>query len=456
LVKKEESKSTTIDLRLTKKQSEAFTYLTDDTTNVLCFGSGAGSGKSLLGCIWIVWQCLQYPGTRHLIGRAVLTQLRLTTQRTLIEALQMMGMKAGTHYKFNQQTNIVSIYNGSEIILKDLADHPSDLMKDSLGSLEITSCFVDEAAQISRMTYSILMSRIRFKLNEYNLPPKMFLTLNPSNNWLKSEFYSPWVKEILPNNIKFIRATAMDNPHLPPSYIQSLRNLPKQQMERLLMGNWDFLEEEDLVFDYESITSSIFRNDINQNDQKYMSCDIARFGDDSTVICVWIGLCLIDVKVLKKLDTVEVSNEIKELIRIHGIHPGNIVIDSDGVGGGVADQIRGKNFMNNSKALHNQNFINLKTQSYIKLSDLFKSGDISINVLNPDLIDTLTQELLTIKYKKLDQDTKVQITSKDEQKKILGRSPDISDALMMRMVYEIKNNVKASGQYGISVLRKIR
>lgn len=109
--------------------------------------------------------------------------------------------------------------------------------------------------------------------------------------------------------------------------------------------------------------------------------------------------------------------------------------------------------MNNSKALHDQNFMNLKTQCYIKLSDLFKSGEISLNIVNPDLLDTLTQELLTIKYKKIDQDTKVQITSKDEQKKILGRSPDISDALMMRMIYEIKNNVKSTGRYAISRLR---
>ncbi len=448
-----ESKPVSFDIRLTKKQSEAFTYLTDDSTNVLCFGSGAGSGKSLLGCIWIVWQCLNYKGTRHLIGRAVLTQLRLTTLRTLMEALQMMGMKSGQHFNYNQQTNVVSFYNGSEIILKDLADTPSDPMKDSLGSLEITSCFVDEAAQISRMTYSILMSRIRFKLNEYNLPPKMFLTLNPSNNWLKSEFYSPWVKETLPNNIKFIRATAMDNPHLPPSYIESLRNLPKQQMERLLLGNWDYLDDEDLVYDYDSITSSVWRNEIDESDTRYMSCDIARLGQDSTVICIWVGLCLIDVKVFKKMDTVQVSNEIKELIRLHGIHPSNIVVDSDGVGGGVADQVRGKNFMNNSKAMYNQNYQNLKTQCYVKMSELFKSGEISINLLNPELIDTLTQELLAIKYEKLDQDTKIQITSKDKLKKQLGRSPDISDAMMMRMIYLIKNNVKGTARYGIGIVR---
>ena len=451
-----EEKKNTIDVRLSKTQTRCWNYLMDNKTTDICFGGGVAGGKTWLGSLWVATNCIQYPGTRWLVGRTVLQTLKLTTLKTLQEVLSMMGLKAGEHYTYNQQNNVITFYNGSEIILKDLDWVPSDPQYDKLGSLEISGAFLDESQQLTRVAYSVVKSRIRFKLNEYNLKPKVLLTCNPGANFLKSDFYDPWIKNTLDKGKIFVQSLITDNPHVSQDYIDNLRTLPPIQQKRLLQGSWTFNEDEDNVFDYESIASSIFRNQPNDEDTKYMSCDIARLGSDSTVICIWVGLTIVDIKVFNKLDTVQVSNEIKELIRVYGIHPGNIVIDSDGVGGGVADQIRGKNFMNNSKALHNQNFINLKTQSYIKLGDLFKSGDISINVLNPDLIDTLTQELLTIKYKKLDQDTKVQITSKDEQKKILGRSPDISDALMMRMVYEIKNNVKASGQYGISVLRKIR
>jgi hypothetical protein len=124
-------------------------------------------------------------------------------------------------------------------------------------------------------------------------------------------------------------------------------------------------------------------------------------------------------------------------------------VDSDGVGGGVADQIRGTNFVNNAKPLHNQNFSNLKSQCYVKLSELFKEGKISINILSPSDIDDLTQELLAIKLKDVDKDNKVQVASKDEMKKILGRSPDLSDALMMRMYYEIKNH-NVTGRYAMA------
>jgi hypothetical protein len=66
--------------------------------------------------------------------------------------------------------------------------------------------------------------------------------------------------------------------------------------------------------------------------------------------------------------------------------------------------------------------------------------------LDPTVIDDLTQELLSVRLKDTDKDNKVTVQSKDEMKKILGKSPDLSDALMMRMYYEIKN-LKSTGRY---------
>jgi hypothetical protein len=63
----------------------------------------------------------------------------------------------------------------------------------------------------------------------------------------------------------------------------------------------------------------------------------------------------------------------------------------------------------------------------------------------------MTQELLAIKLKNLDKDNKVAVQSKDEMKKVLGKSPDLSDALMMRMYWEVKN-LKASGKYAMTFI----
>jgi hypothetical protein len=135
----------------------------------------------------------------------------------------------------------------------------------------------------------------------------------------------------------------------------------------------------------------------------------------------------------------------------YGVHPTNVIVDTDGIGSGVGDQLRGFNFVNNSKALHEQNFSNLKSQCYVRLSEMFKQGLISININDPSLIDDLTQELLSVKLKDVDKDGKVAVISKDEQKRILGRSPDISDAVMMGMYPHIKNQ-KSTGKYSISFI----
>jgi hypothetical protein len=164
-----------------------------------------------------------------------------------------------------------------------------------------------------------------------------------------------------------------------------------------------------------------------------------------------VGLVVTEVLVYSKLSTTELSSQIKDLIAKYGIHPTNVIVDSDGVGGGVADQIRGTNFVNNSKPLHDQNFSNLKSQCYVKLADMFREGKISLNLLDPTTIDDLTQELLAVKLKDVDKDNKVQVQSKEEMKKILGKSPDLSDSLMMRMYYEIKN-LKTTGRYAISFI----
>ncbi len=438
-----------VDIKPTKRQSEAWKYLTDDKTNVVLFGGSAGGGKSFIGCLWITTLCLQYKGIRCLIGRTVLTQLRLTTLNTLFELLNHMGLKTGEHFTYNGQSNVLTFYNKSEIIFKDLQYNPSDPNYDSLGSLEITAAFIDEASQCTSLAYSIVKSRIRYKLNEYNFIPKVLMTCNPANNWIKKDFYIPYVQERLPENQVFIPSLPMDNPHLPPSYLDMLRELPPQQRKRLLEGDWDYLDDADSVFDFDSITSSIFKNEPNPQDNKYMTVDVARFGDDRSVIIIWVGLTAVSCQIYRKVSTVELSSEIRDLMRLHGIHPSNVIIDSDGVGGGVSDSIRSINFINNAKPFHNQNFTNLKSQCYIKLSEMFKEGKISLNIMDPSTVDDLTQELLAIKLKDIDKDNKVGVQSKDEMKRILGKSPDISDCLMMRMYTEVKQ-FKTTGKYSLA------
>jgi len=440
------------DIKLTKRQTIAWDYLMDNTTNELVFGGSAGGGKSMLASLWLMTMCLKYAGIRTLLGRTTLSSLKQTSLNTLFEVLKMSGLESDKHYFYNGQSNTITFYNKSEIILKDLEAKPSDPNFDSLAGIEITCAVIEEASQVTRMAYNIVKSRLRFKLNEHNLIGKILMTTNPSQGFIKSEFYLPYVEERLPINIKFIPSLPHDNPHLPKSYLDMLNSLPQEQRKRLLMGDWNYNSDEDSLFDFDYISNSVFKSPPNPLDKKYMSVDVARFGMDRSVVMVWVGLVVVECLVFSKLSTTELSSQIRSLIEKHGVHPNNVIVDSDGVGGGVADQIKGTNFVNNSSPLHGHNFVNLKSQCYVKLSELFKEGKISLNILDPSMIDELTQELLSVKLKNMDKDNKVGVQSKDEMKKILGKSPDLSDSLMMGIYFQIKN-LKSTNRYAIGFVR---
>ena len=143
-----------------------------------------GGGKSALGCYWLIKNCLKYKGTRWVMGRASLKTLKETTLNSFYDIAKIQGLKMGEHYFFNAQANIITFFNGSTILLKDLFSYPSDPNFDELGSLEITGAFVDECNQISEKAWNILMSRIRYKLDENGLIPKILGTCNPSKGYI--------------------------------------------------------------------------------------------------------------------------------------------------------------------------------------------------------------------------------------------------------------------------------
>lgn len=439
-----------INLNLTKKQSETFKILLDKEHTEILYGGAKGSGKSYLGVTWVLYMCITYAGIRALIGRTVLTQLRVTTIKTLLDLFKECGIKPDIHYTYNQQSNEIRFYNGSEIVFRDLSYNPSDANYDSLGGLELTIAFVDEISQVSRTAYDVVRSLLRYKINEYNLTPKLFMSCNPSQSWLKQEFYLPHINGTLEKNKIFIQALPTDNKFLPQSYLDILKSLPPKQMRRLYLGDWNYEQEQDSLFDFDTITTSSYRFPPNPDDKKYISIDVGRFGDDRSVVTIWVGLVVTEVFVYRKLSTKELSDEIRVLMNKYGVPINHIVVDSDGVGSGTADNLKGcVNFVNNARALHNQNFINLKSQCYVKLSDLIKEGKISFNIMDPNIIDELTQELLSVRLKDIDKDNKISIISKDEMKKILGKSPDLADSVCMRMYWEIKN-LKSTGRYALS------
>lgn len=424
---------------LTIKQKEALKLLmTNNGVDEVLYGGAAGGGKSYLGCLWLIISAIKYPNTRWLMGRAKLDTLKATTLKTFFEVAAKLGLKEGTHYKYNQMNKLIKFFNQSEIVLKDLFHYPSDPEFDSLGSLEITGAFIDECNQISVKAKTIVGTRIRYKLDEFDLTPKILLTCNPARNWVYNDFYKKQIDGTIEDYKRFIPALNTDNQYITHHYVKRLEKADTITKNRLLYGNWEY-QDELAMFNYDSILNMFHElAEVKFREQPLsknivITIDVARLGKDKTCIVVWDGLDVIDVIELSKTRINEQKDIIKELKDKYQIKNKQLIFDTDGVGGGLADSFAGcVEIVNNSKALMGENYQNLKTQLYYKLADMINSGEIVVYA-NDDIKQRLTQELQVLKRENADQDGRIQMTSKDSVKKQIGRSPDISDALAFRM-----------------------
>lgn len=441
-------------MNLILKQEHAVYYLKDGVTEEVIYGGAAGGGKSALGCLWLIEQCQTYPGTRWLMGRAKLKTLKETTLNTFFQLSSKLGI--GDQFRYNDQKGVIYFKNGSEIILKDLFLYPSDPEFDSLGSLEITGAFVDEVSQIVHKAWQIVKSRIRYQLNEFGLIPKIMGSCNPTKKWVYKEFFKPWRDKELRKDRAFIQALPIDNPHLPPSYLQSLLGLDEVSKQRLYYGNWEYDDDPAKLIEYDAIID-LWSNEHVPIGTKYISADIARFGSDKGVICVWDGLRLIEIVTLDISSITETATEIKRLASLYQIPMSRVIADEDGVGGGVVDILKCKGFINGSKALPEERkqveYRNLKSQCYFHLAEKVNNAEIFITKPFASISEKLIEELEQVKRDKVDHDGKLAVLPKEKVKEILGRSPDFADALMMRMYFNIEYKPQSFVLVGGKVVR---
>ena len=434
-------------MRLTEKQTICLDFLEDSKTTEILYGGAAGGGKSIIGVYWLSKNCLKYPGTRWLMGREELETLRGTTLKSFFKVAKMQGLAAGTHFKLSGKTILFS--NGSEIILSELKLYPSDPDFDYLGSFEITGAFIDECSQVVHKAKEVVKSRMRHMIDEYKLMPKLLMTCNPAKKWPYIEFYKPNRDGVLPKDKRFIRALPGDNEYLPASYVSMLAGLDKKTRNRLLRGEWEYEEDPSSLMTYDAITSIFTNSHIQPTGKRYMSVDVARYGNDKTKIRLWDGLTVFKKEVMDKKSTKEVADRIKELYIEYQIPPSQIIIDEDGIGGGVIDNFPRntvKGFIANSRPINpkpSESYDNLKSQCAYILAEKVNNNDIYEPELNPDIQEMLIEDLEQIKEKDVDGQGKRGIIPKDKVKESLGgRSPDDGDTYIMRMFSEVN---KSSG-----------
>jgi hypothetical protein len=155
--------------------------------------------------------------------------------------------------------------------------------------------------------------------------------------------------------------------------------------------------------------------------------DVARFGDDRSVITIVKGHRVLPQVIIRGMDTQQLAKRVYELTLEHRAE--TINVDVIGVGGGVVDALQsigcsvsGVNVA--EPAWNNDKYANLKAELWFSLRQRLLDGEVSL----PDDKDLERELMCSYRYNLTG---KIVIQAKDDVKKALGRSPDLADSLVL-------------------------
>jgi len=239
----------------------------------------------------------------------------------------------------------------------------------------------------------------------------------------------------------FVQAFIQDNPKLPKDYLETLNLLDAVTRERILKGNWEYSEDPAKLCDYDAICD-VFTNFNVPEGIRYVSTDLAMQGRDKFVIITWSGL-------RAKIHTIKsglpaataakiIIDDVTAAMKQNQTPSSRTVADSDGLGQYL------QSFITNIRAFHggssavNSMYANLRSECMYKLAEMVNKRQIFIDCEDISLRNQIIQELEQLRRDRIDNDeSRLRIIKKDAMRENIGRSPDILDTLMMRMIFEL-------------------
>jgi len=187
-------------------------------------------------------------------------------------------------------------------------------------------------------------------------------------------------------------------------------------------------ESEDALISLALIKAAQDRFDAVPERAETLGVDVARFGNNETVIVARAGGIAWIVSRTRKQDTMQTVGRIRQALK--DLSASTVIVDDIGVGGGVVDRLKEDHisvtpFIAGEAAKDSARFANAKAEASWRLREFFEKGDITIC---PD--EDLLAQLSGIRYE-LDSSQRIRIESKEDARSRGIASPDIADALML-------------------------
>lgn len=334
-----------------------------------------------------------------------------------------------TDYVFYED-RVENILTGTRFIFKGLKDQNSQNIK-SLEGVDI--CWIEEGQSISKNSWDILNPTIRKPNSE------IWISMN------REEENDPIWKAVAAHpddRTLVVKVNYYDNPHCPEE-MKYLAEKCKQDnpddYEHIWLGapvnqgSTKLIAVKDVMKAFEQKMSS-------STSPLVVGVDIARFGDDKTVLCFRRGRYCFDLKEYSGFDTVALANLLTKVIKEST--PARVFLDLGNTGAGVYDIlvdrgyakiVRGVNF--GGKAINDDRYFNKRAEMWDSANQWLKS-ELPVQLVNND---ELLDDLCSVN-KQYDSKGRLQLEPKEKVKERIGRSPDKADAFVLTFAEPVYDN----------------
>ena len=300
---------------------------------------------------------------------------------------------------------------------------------DRLRGIYLDGCVLDEYAQVKQNVYGEIIVPALTDRNGF----AYFIGTPKGQN----QFYERYLKA-LNDDRYFVCKYRVDETNV----------LTEQQVADMKADMTDIEIRQELLCDFTASASNVvipidlvteaaarsIRPDQVQGLPLIMAVDVARFGDDDSVLTWRQGLWMDKQIRLHGLNTMELANYIANLY--YRKKPDAIIIDAGAMGAGVIDRLREMGIpsvfeINFGQQANDPNrYANIRAEIYFKMLEWLKNGGCIPNE------PRLKSELTVTEYK-FTSAGKIILQPKEEIKELTGRSPDAADSMALTFAVPI-------------------
>ena len=419
-------------LRLSKDMfNPAYDEIDKATERVKIIYGGSGSGKSYSITVKLLLKVIQNRGCNILVTRKVGNTLR----HSVFALFKQIINRFKLHDLFTvKETDMVIVFkpNGNQIICKGLDDRER-LKSITFPNGILTDIWIEEASEVDKEDFVQLNLRLR---GLSSVDKQIIISFNPvsAESWLKSYFFDSEYECYI------LKTTYKHNKFVGEEYAKELEALKLTDplyWEVYCNGNWGIIDSSNCIISLKDLVKAKTTTLDNVDGEIVISCDVARFGDDSTVIFHRKGYKVFTPIHIKKCTLVQVADRITTLYEeLRGYYPSTkitINIDSTGLGAGVVDIVNAKRLKNcyvnaisfSNAPMDRDKYYDITSEMMFNVRDILRDEEVELPAIEV-LITELGGRLYTI-----DNKGRYKAENKQDYKKRIGRSPDYADALML-------------------------